>query len=94
MKRRFRCPVATKKEMVAEVLTGLRTEVVARQNGISPKTLSSWVRQYEDEVEELVVKKREEEEQMKQDAAELHHIQKKYPQKLHKFLKMDVYPNS
>jgi len=78
MKRRFRCPIATKKEIVAEALTGLRTEVVARQYGMSPKTLRAWVRQFEDEVEDIVVKKREEAKQMKQDATELHQVEKKY----------------
>lgn len=56
MKRRFRCPVEAKKEYVVEVLSGLRTEVVARKYGMSPKTLTTWVRQYEDEVGELVAK--------------------------------------
>ena len=45
MKRRFRCPVEAKKEFVAEVLSGYRTEVVARRYGMSPKweTLFRWI---------------------------------------------------
>lgn len=78
MKRRFRCPVTTKKELVAEVMSGFRTEVIAKQHGISPKTLGNWVRQYQDEVDEIMVKKREVTEQMKQDAAEFGDLQKKY----------------
>jgi transposase-like protein len=49
MKRRFRCPVQAKKEFVTEVLSGMRTEVVARKYGMAPKTLRAWVRQYQDE---------------------------------------------
>jgi transposase-like protein len=78
MKRRFRCPVTAKKEFVAQVVSGYRTEVVARQHGISPKTLSNWVNQYQDEVGEIMVKKREEAEQVQQDAAQLHSVNKKY----------------
>lgn len=78
MKRRFRCPVETKRELVAEVLSGYRTEHVARQHGMSPRTLSNWVRQYQDEVDAIMVKKQEHAEQLKQDAAELKELQKKY----------------
>lgn len=78
MKRRFRCPVEAKKEFVAEVLAGYRTEVVARRYGMSPKTLSSWVRQYQDEVDDLMARKRDEAVQLKQDAAQLQELQKKY----------------
>jgi len=35
---------------------------------MSPGTLGDWVRQYRDEVEELVAKKRMDEEQLKRDA--------------------------
>lgn len=80
MKRRFRCPVEAKKAFVVEVLAGYRTEVVARQHGISPKTLSSWVRQYQDEVGDLMAKKRDEAEKLKQDAAKLEELQQKYDQ--------------
>jgi transposase-like protein len=80
MKRRFRCPVQAKKEFVVEVLAGYRTEAVARRHGMSPKTLSSWVRQYQDEVGDLMAKKQSEEEKLKQDAAELIELQQKYDQ--------------
>lgn len=78
MKRRFRCPIETKRELVAEVLMGYRTEYVARRNGMSPKTLSNWVRQYQDEVDSVMVKKQEQAEQLNQDAAEFKELQKKY----------------
>ncbi|MFD0698739.1 transposase [Paenibacillus sp. GCM10027628] len=78
MKRRFRCPIQTKKEFVAEVLSGYRTEVVARKHGMAPKTLSNWVRQYQDEVDDLMTKKHDEAEKLKQDAAKLQEIEKKY----------------
>lgn len=78
MKRRFRCPVQAKKEYVAEVLAGYRTEVVARRYGMSPNTLREWVRQYQDEVGDLMVKKRDEAEKLKQDAAKLQEVEKKY----------------
>lgn len=79
MKRRFRCPIQAKKEYVSEVLAGgYRTEVVARRYGMSPKTLREWVRQYQDEVDGLVVKKRDEAEKLKQDAAKLQEVEKKY----------------
>jgi transposase-like protein len=80
MKRRFRCPVQEKKEFVVEVLSGYRTEVVARRHGLALKTLSKWVRQYQDEVDDLMAKKRIEEEKMKQDAASLEELQVKYEQ--------------
>lgn len=78
MKRRFRCPVQAKKEFVTEVLSGMRTEVVARKYGMAPKTLRAWVRQYQDEVDELMVQKRDEAEQQKQDAARLQEMEEKY----------------
>lgn len=78
MKRRFRCPVQTKKEFVVEVLSGYRVEAVARQHGLSPKTLGNWVRQYQDEVDELMVKKQNEAKQIIQDAAQFQDLQKKY----------------
>jgi transposase-like protein len=78
MKRRFRCPIQAKKEIVVEVLSGYRTEVVAQQHGMSPSTLSKWVRQYQDEVDDLMVKKRDESEKLKQDAVKLQDLEKKY----------------
>jgi len=79
VKRRFRCPVQAKKEFVAEVLAGgYRTDVVARRHGFSPHTLREWVRQYRDEVDELVAKKRSEEEKLKRDAERLKKLEEKY----------------
>lgn len=78
MKRRFRCPIETKKEFVVEVLSGYRVEVVARQHGLSPKTLANWVRQYQDEVDDLMVKKQNETTQLYQDAKQFQDLQKKY----------------
>ncbi|SMF64986.1 Transposase [Paenibacillus uliginis N3/975] len=78
MKRRFRCPVEAKKEYVVEVLSGYRTEMVARKYGMSPKTLSGWVRQYEDEVGDLMVKKQKEAQKIEQDAAKFQELQQKY----------------
>lgn len=80
MKRRFRCPVSVKRELVAEVLMGYRTEFVARKYGMSPETLRRWVREYRDEEEvgELMVKKKEQAKQLIKDAAELKDLQKKY----------------
>jgi transposase-like protein len=78
MKRRFRCPIQAKKELVVEVLSGYRTEVVARQHGMSPKTLSKWVRQYQDEVDDLMARKRDDAEKLKQDAAKFQDLEKKY----------------
>ncbi|MGG1639638.1 transposase [Paenibacillus sp. NRS-1760] len=80
MKRRFRCPVEAKKELVVEVLAGYRTEVVARKHGMSPKTLSCWVRQYQDEVGELMAKRHDDEDKLKKDAAKLEALQLKYDQ--------------
>ena len=78
MKRRFRCPVQAKKEYVTEVLAGYRIEVVARRYGMSPKTLRAWVRQYQDEVDDLMVKKQEAAKKLKHDAAQFEELQKKY----------------
>ncbi|UUZ82669.1 transposase [Paenibacillus sp. P26] len=61
-------PGSSKKDLVVEVLSGYRTEVVARKHGMAPKTLSNWVRQYQDEVGDLMAKKRDEEEKIKEDA--------------------------
>jgi len=46
MKRKFRCPVTTKRELVAEVLMGYRIGHVARKYGLSPYTLRRWIREY------------------------------------------------
>lgn len=90
MKRRFRCPIQTKKELVVEVLSGFRTEVVARRHGMSPRTLSGWVREYQDEVGDLMVKKRDEAEQLKQDAARLAELQKKYDRAINQLGEKEV----
>lgn len=78
MKRRFRCPVETKRELVAEVLMGYRTEIVARKYGMSPKTLREWVRQYRDEVGEIMARKQAQNEQLIKDAKELKELKKNY----------------
>ena len=78
VKRRFKCPVETKKELVAEVMLGYRIEFVARKYGMAPKTLRNWVRQYQEEVDAIMVKKKEHIEQMKQDSVEFKDMQKKY----------------
>lgn len=82
MKRRFRCPVETKREIVAEVVAGYRTEAVARRYGMSPKTLRDWVRQYRDEVGDIMERKRKNEEQLIKDAERLKEIEKKYQEAL------------
>lgn len=83
MKRRFRCSVAAKKEYVAEVLThGYRIDVVARRHGMAPETLRNWVRQYQDEVDDLMAKIRLESEQIEQDAKNYKEIEKKYDEAL------------
>lgn len=53
-------------------------EAVAGQQGISPKTLGNWVRQYQDEVDDLMVKKQNVNKQVQQDAAQFQDLQKKY----------------
>lgn len=79
MKRsRFHCPVEAKKEYVAEVLSGYRVDVVARRYGMAPKTLREWVRQYRDEVDDIMAKKNKEAEQIKQDAENYQELHKKY----------------
>jgi transposase-like protein len=76
LKRKFRCPVSTKRELVAEVLMGYRTEFVARKYGMSPETLRRWIREYRDEVGDVMAKKQEQNEQLKKDAEELKDMQK------------------
>jgi len=78
MKRRFRCPEATKKAYVVEVLSGYRIDAVARKYGMSPKSLREWVRQYQDEVDELMVKKRQADEKTKHNAEQFDELQSKY----------------
>jgi Transposase. len=82
MIRRFRCSVQTKKELVAEVLMGYRTEVVARRHGLSPKTLRDWVRQFRDEVGDIMERKRQEQKQILQAAEQFDELQKKYQEAL------------
>lgn len=82
MKRRFRCPVQTKKELVAEVLMGYRTEVVARRHGLSPKTLRDWVRQYRDEVGDIMEHKQREQKRILEAAENFEELQKKYQEAL------------
>jgi transposase-like protein len=78
MKRRFRCPVSTKRELVAEVLMGYRTEFVARKYGVSPHTLRKWVCALRDEVGDVMAKKQKQNEQLVKDAEELKELKKKY----------------
>ena len=82
MKRRFRCPVQTKKELVAEVMMGCRTEVVARRHGMSPKTLREWVRQYRDEVGDIMERKKQEQKQILEAAANYEELKKQYEEAL------------
>lgn len=82
MKRRFRCPVQTKKELVAEVLMGCRTVVVARRYGLSPKTLSNWVRQYRDEVGNIMEQKQNEQQELVEKAARYEELEQKYQEAL------------
>lgn len=77
MKRRFHCTVELKKEYVGLVVSGYRTEHVARQYGMSPSALREWVRQYWDEVQAEMVKKKEQAEQLAKNTMDL---QKKYDQ--------------
>lgn len=79
MKRRFRkYRELEKREYVSEVLAGFRTEVVARKYGMHPGTLRRWVKEYEDEVDEMVAKRRSAEERMKEAAEKLPELEKKY----------------
>ena len=77
VKRRFHCTEELKKEYVGLVVSGYRTEHVARQYGMSPSALGRWVRQYWDEVQADMVKKKEQAEQL---AKETMDLQKKYDQ--------------
>ncbi|MNJ53573.1 hypothetical protein D3C77_489670 [compost metagenome] len=45
---------------------------------MSPRTLSHWVRQYQDEVGDLMKKKQNDAEKVKQDAANFKELEKKY----------------
>jgi transposase-like protein len=75
MKRRFHCTEELKKEYVELVVSGYRTEHVARQNGMSPSTLQRWVRLYWDEVQNEMVEKKKQADQQVKDAMDL---QKRY----------------
>jgi transposase-like protein len=55
---------------------GYRTEFVARKYGMSPETLRRWIREYRDEVGDVMAKKQEQNEQLKKDAEELKDMQK------------------
>lgn len=77
MKRRFYCTEEVKKEYVELVVSGYRTEHVARQYGMSPAALQRWVRQYWDEVQAAMVKKKQRAEQI---AKESEDWKKKYDQ--------------
>ena len=60
------------------MLMGYRTEFVARKYGMSPETLRRWIREYRDEMGDVMAKKQEQNEQLKKDAEELKDMQKKY----------------
>jgi len=77
MKRRFHCTEEMKKEYVGLIVSGYRTEHVAREHGMSPSALRDWVRQYWDEVQAEMVKKKQQAEQLAKDTLDL---QKKYDQ--------------
>jgi len=49
--------VEVKKSIVREALAGGNAAFVARQHGLSPKTVNRWVKEYRDEVEEEMGKK-------------------------------------
>ncbi|RXS98999.1 helix-turn-helix domain-containing protein, partial [Ammoniphilus sp. CFH 90114] len=49
--------IELKKQIVREALEGGNAAFVARQHGLSPKTVSQWVRDYREEVEEEMAKK-------------------------------------
>ncbi len=77
MKRRFHCTEEMKKEYVALVVSGYRTEHVARLHGMSPSSLQRWVRQHWDEVQTEMVAKKKQAEQIEKDT---HDLQKRYDQ--------------
>jgi transposase-like protein len=82
MKRRFRCPVQTKRELVAEFMMGSRTIAVARRHGLSPHTLREWVRQYRDEAGDIMESKKQEHQQVLQAAANYEELKKQYEEAL------------
>lgn len=49
--------VEIKKKIVRDALEGGNAAFVARQQGLSPKTVNRWVKEYRDEVEEEMGKK-------------------------------------
>ena len=48
--------IELKKRLVREALEGGNASLVARKNGLSPNTVSQWVRDYREEVEEEMAK--------------------------------------
>jgi transposase-like protein len=90
MKRRFRCSEETKKQLVGQVLAGYRTEHVARLQGMSPKTMQKWVRQYWDEVEEGMVRKKIEQEAAEQAEKQTDAMEKKYDQAMKRLGEKDL----
>lgn len=78
MRRRFRCTDELKKELVVEVLSGYQIHFIARKYGMHPATLSKWVREYQDEVDDVMAKKQKETEQLKEAAAAFPNLEKKY----------------
>jgi len=61
---------------------GYRTEVVARRHGMSPKTLGEWVRQYRDEVGDIMKQKQCEQHEQLEKAAKYEELEKKYQEAL------------
>lgn len=78
MKRRSYHSASAKKELASRVMEGYRTEVIARQEGVHPETVRRWVRQYEDEVDEVMARRRSEEERRQEAAERLPELEKKY----------------
>jgi transposase-like protein len=71
-----------KKSYIKEIISGYRTEYIARKHGVHPESMRLWVRQYGDEVEEEMVKQKQKEELIEQVAVESGDTQKKYNQAL------------
>lgn len=69
---------AVKKNAVALVFEGYRTETVARKMNVHPGTVRLWVKQYEDEVDEVMARRRTEEERMREASARLPEVEEKY----------------
>lgn len=78
MGRRKHHSEVAKKESVALVCEGYRTETVARKLNVHPETIRRWVRQYEDEVDVVMARRRTKEERLREAAAKLPEVEAKY----------------